>query len=325
MGLFSRGWHLGATPAKSLEEMEFQPDLDWGRMGNPMYMDGLRWEEDKQGLVRTFCTAPAQEETEFDRKAFARAQSADVEIPGRRLRVHAMGSGPDVLLVHGWNSRASHMAVLARFLERKGFRAVVLDAPAHGDSRRLQGEDISSGIEFGRAISAVSRTLSPGFSVVGHSMGAQAAAFVAAGTGLQRDHRIHPRNLVLISSPEGLDRVIENYCRHNGMLGRMETLSAHLEAVFDFKIPDYSIAKAAKDIGSRILVVHDEQDEEIPLSDARRIQEGAPGIRLFLTQGFGHRKILTSRGMFQAVADFLSEGDLPVRAPAEPTPHHRAS
>src|SRR5512133_1516043 len=60
-------------------------------------------------LVEQFCTPSAYEEIEFDRKAFAEAKIEDVKFEERKLRSYSMGKGKNVLLVHGWSSRASHM------------------------------------------------------------------------------------------------------------------------------------------------------------------------------------------------------------------------
>src|SRR5262249_19040364 len=49
------------------------------------------------------------------------------------LRAYAFGTGAQtVLLVHGWNGHAGQMTRFVRPLVANGFRAVLLDLPAHG-------------------------------------------------------------------------------------------------------------------------------------------------------------------------------------------------
>src|SRR5271157_2657553 len=95
-------------------------------------------------LVEQFCTPPRQEDTDFDLKAFADAKNLDIEFEGRILKGYSMGSGKNILLIHGWGSRASHMALLARYLANNGFHVLVFDGPAHGCSRRKGKKDLSS-------------------------------------------------------------------------------------------------------------------------------------------------------------------------------------
>jgi pimeloyl-ACP methyl ester carboxylesterase/RimJ/RimL family protein N-acetyltransferase len=257
-------------------------------------------------LVRRYCTPPPQEETDFDKKAFAAAEALDIPFEDRTLRVYRAGSGKDVLLVHGWSSRASHMAMLARLLQRKGVRTWALDMPAHGDSRRRDREDNASLIEFGRAISHVFGKIGGTPDVIGHSMGALAAAFAAAGTGQLAEYKICPTHLVLMSSPGDMERVVENYCRNRNEPELQERLGRATERAFDFEGRDYELPQAVKNIEAKVLVVHDEEDEEIPLADAMAVKEARPDIELLVTKGLGHRKILTGHEVFKAIAGFLA-------------------
>ena len=257
-------------------------------------------------LVRRYCTPPPQEETDFDKKAFAGAEALDIPFEDRTLRVYRAGSGKDVLLAHGWSSRASHMAMLARILQRKGFRTWALDMPAHGDSRRRDREDNASLIEFGRAISHVFGKIGGAPDVIGHSMGALAAALAAAGTGQLAEYKICPDHLVLMSSPGDMERVVENYCRNRNEPELQERLGRATERAFDFKGRDYELPCAVQDIEAKVLVVHDEEDEEIPLADAMAVKAARPDVELLVTKGLGHRKILAGHEVFKAIAGFLA-------------------
>lgn len=52
-------------------------------------------------LIEQFCTPPQQEDTDYDRKAFSKAQILDIEFENRILRGYSLGKGQNVLLVHG--------------------------------------------------------------------------------------------------------------------------------------------------------------------------------------------------------------------------------
>jgi pimeloyl-ACP methyl ester carboxylesterase len=260
-------------------------------------------------LVEQFCTLPEQEETDYDRKAFSKAQILDIEFENRVLRGYAMGKGQNVLLVHGWGSRASHLALLARYLANNGFHVLIFDGPAHGNSRRMDLEDTSNMFEFGRAISCVAKKFGNIYAVIGHSIGATAAGFTMAGTGLLSGYQFAAEKLILISAPESVSRVIENYCRNRNEMDTMAELTQGLEQAFDFQASDYSLSSALPYLKSKILIVHDEQDREIPVSDALKLQKKDERYTLIVTQGYGHQKILVNRDMYRAVKGFLSTED----------------
>ena len=261
----------------------------------------------RKTLVERFCTPLQQDETDFDRKAFANAQILDIEFENRILKGFSLGTGQNVLLVHGWSSRASHLALLARFLVNNGYHVFLFDGPAHGYSRRNDQKDMSNMFEFGRAISCVANSIGNIYAVIGHSLGATAAAFTMAGTGLLSEYRFAAEKLILISAPESISRIIENYSKSRNEMDLMVDLTQSLEYAFDFKVSDYTLSSALKRLNTGILIIHDEQDEEIPVSDALRLKEAHNGSKLVLTKGSGHQKILMNRDMLHAVKEFLSE------------------
>jgi len=258
-------------------------------------------------LVEQFCTPHQEQETDFDRKVFAEAQVWDFEFENRILKGYSMGKGRDVLLVHGWSSRASHLALLARYLAHNGFHVLVYDGPAHGNSRRKGQKDMSNLFEFGRAISCAAKNKDNTYAVIGHSLGATAAALTMAGLGKLSKYRIAAEKLILISAPECIATIIENYSRSRNEMSAMAELTQSLEHAFDFNVSDYSLSLALKSLNTRVLIIHDEQDEEIPVSEALKLKAATENSKLVFTRGSGHRKILINREMHRAVRDFLLE------------------
>lgn len=256
-------------------------------------------------LVEQFCTPAQQEETDFDKRAFKNAQIIDIEFENRILRGYSMGTGRNILLSHGWGSRASHLAMLARYLVNSGFHVMAFDGPAHGYSRKLEQKDMSNMLEFGRAVSCAAKKMGDIYAVIGHSIGATAAAFSMAGTGLLSGYRFGAEKLVLISAPESVSRAVESFCRDRNEEDKQSELMQSLEQAFHFKESDYRLSLELKNLNSEILIIHDEQDEEIPFSDALGIKEMNQSARLLLTKGSGHRKILLNRDMLHALKEFL--------------------
>jgi hypothetical protein len=53
------------------------------------------------------------------------------------------------------------------------------------------------------------------------------------------------------------------------------------------------------------LFVHDEEDEEFPISDIYGLQKSMPAVKILVTAGSGHQKILANRTMMAGVKEFL--------------------
>jgi len=53
---------------------------------------------------------------------------------GLALQGWALGQGPAVLLVHGWEGASGQFAPMALALAARGLRTVAFDLPAHGSS-----------------------------------------------------------------------------------------------------------------------------------------------------------------------------------------------
>jgi pimeloyl-ACP methyl ester carboxylesterase len=255
-------------------------------------------------LLEQFCTVPSTEETDSDRRLVEGAVVGAVAFDDRTLVTYTWGSGPGVLLGHGWGSRASHMGLIARGLARAGFRAVAFDGPACGRSRAHGGSPLSNGFEFARSLHAVENAAGPFAAVVGHSISAAAAAWASAGLGVLEQHRLRAGSLVLISAPAGINELMENWCRGRGLDWR--ELKRELEREFACDTDRYGLAAALAGTGARVLMIHDEGDEEAPVDAAVAASGARPGIDLVLTKGFGHGRILGAREPLRAILSFLA-------------------
>ncbi len=255
-------------------------------------------------IVRRFCTP--QGAAEDDGGGISGAEAREIPFEGERLAVYSWGQGPNVLLAHGWGSRAGHMALLARILAQAGFRVTAYDAPAHGRSRKTASPNESNLFEYCRALSCVAKTVGPLHAVIGHSIGAAASALTLAGRGLMSSCRFEAERLVLISCPSGVARLIESFCKNAGEPGRTAELTEKLQSAFNFAVGDYAVTDVLGGLAPRIMIVHDEDDADIPVADALGMKEARADAGLFLTKGSGHQRILVNRSMFRAVKDFIS-------------------
>jgi pimeloyl-ACP methyl ester carboxylesterase len=257
-------------------------------------------------LVQRFCTPPSIPFAEFEGKAFTDADKMNFPFDGETLAGYCWGDGKNVLLVHGWGSRASHMAFLGRFLAKAGFRAVAYDAPAHSSADAPLKKTTSNMFEYCRAISAVVKTLGHVYAVVGHSFGAACAAFTAAGISAFGDCKFPVDKLVLMSTPPTLVDVYKSFCRRDGIgIEGLPVLKSTLEAEFGFVSEDYTMEAALQKLSADTLLVHDAEDEEFSVSDIYALQKFMPAAKILVTAGSGHQKILANRKMMARVKEHL--------------------
>lgn len=215
------------------------------------------------------------------------------------------GTGPAVLLVHGWSGRGSQLGAFVSPLLAAGFRVVTFDAPAHGDS---DGDEASL-FSFADAIQAAARRFGPLHGVIAHSMGAAAtAASVRGGLHVPR---------VVFVAPADPSQAIPRFASH---LGLSRATEQHLEDAivrrFGSPIQTVAATELAAGLDTALLVVHDHDDGWVPTADGRAYVDGAGGAWVE-TRGLGHHRVLRDAEVVAHAVRWLSDGvDLTPRAPA---------
>jgi pimeloyl-ACP methyl ester carboxylesterase len=215
------------------------------------------------------------------------------------LAATAWGVGPTVLLAHGWESRGTHWGAFVSPLVGAGFRAVAVDAPAHGDS---PGERTNV-LEFGRALIRVGREIGPLAGIVAHSFGAGATAIALHG-GLAA------RRVALIAGPASLASVIERWGRRYGLTERdIPTFVRLVEREVGEPIEGLDVTRIASGLTTPALIVHDRGDREIPVEDGLSVAAAWPGAKALITERYGHRRILIAGEVVRETVEFLGGQD----------------
>jgi pimeloyl-ACP methyl ester carboxylesterase len=213
------------------------------------------------------------------------------------LPAWSWGDGPAVVLVHGWEGRGSQMGALALGLAADGLRAVAFDAPGHGGARSRLG----SLPQIAAGIAAVVDAVGPVRAVVGHSFGGAAACWaVARGLPVER--------LALISPPFDLDPYVTGFGAALGASPRtIAGLVERIERRFDVDWQEArrpAVAGAGRAPETRVLVVHDREDDETPWAGGAAVARAWPHGEIVTTKGLGHRRILRSAEVVERIARF---------------------
>ena len=213
----------------------------------------------------------------------------EVESLGAAVRGHVWGAGPVVYLVHGWGGRGSQLASFVEPLLSRGFRVVMFDAPAHGDSDPgPAGPGRTHGVEFGKALDAVFARFGPADAVVAHSLGA-ISTYLTLRFGW-----LSTRRLVLLAPMVAAEPLFDQFQRSLGFGARTrKAFDRELEEFVGIPMAEFDATyQAARVDPVPTLVVHDRGDRQTPYADAARLVASLPDARLVTTDGLGHRRIL---------------------------------
>lgn len=216
----------------------------------------------------------------------------------KSIMVYEYGkSDKKVLLVHGWSGRGTQLFKIADALLKEGYSTVSFDAPAHGKSPG----NSSIMLEFIASIFELEKQFGPFEMAIGHSLGGM-AVLNAVKSGFHTD------KIVVIGSGDIVQDIIDDFIKKLQLKPEISIkLRDHFENKYDEAMDNYSAFKAAEAIEKPILVVHDENDYEVPVKAGINIHQHVKNGNLLLTQGLGHRKILGDTNVIQKIIEFSKQ------------------
>lgn len=242
---------------------------------------------------RLLMTPQRHQPKDFEQAARASAEPVTFRFGLSGLRWgHA---GPVVLAMHGWSGRPTQFAGFIAPLLAGGRQVIALDAPAHG---RSPGREAHA-LNFVEAILEAAGEIKGLESVVGHSMGGAAALYAAhLGLPVQR--------VATIGAPASLRRVLARFADWLSLPAPaqhafLDTVNRHVGVDAD----EIDVARFAGEFRFDGLVVHDEDDREVPFAEARAMLDAWPAAQGLSTRGLGHSRILADQGVIDATTRFL--------------------
>jgi len=253
-----------------------------------------------KGIIkRLFFTPSAYKCTPVEKQYLDNGKRFEIFIHGKVVNCWKWGSGPSILLAHGWNGRGIQLHNFIEPLIQRGYSALTYDAPGHGES---QGRT-SSYFEFTDTI----RTLlnSPNGheirGVIAHSLGGSAVV-----NSMEKENL--PLDAVLIAPALRLKEVLYGFFDYVGVpRGLYEILIKEYEDQFGYNMHRDNPANLLREISSKILIVHDKNDPTIPYADSKEISGRFPNIELHTTERLGHRKVLADSSVVNRTMDYFGK------------------
>jgi pimeloyl-ACP methyl ester carboxylesterase len=200
-----------------------------------------------------------------------------------------------VVMLHGAGSRKENQFDIARMLRAGGIASICWDQRGHGDSQGALGASVLDDV------AAIAELLPPGpIALRGSSMG----GFIALMAGARMDVAA----VVAICPATG--ELLARGLREERFSFRADAdgLRPVLESADE--------AAAAATLGERLLLMHAEGDEQVPIAGTRELHAVAPGSRFVAVPGGHHQSIQHDDELIAVVVRFLTRALRPRPATA---------
>ncbi|MFY7810519.1 MAG: alpha/beta fold hydrolase [Flavobacterium sp.] len=222
-----------------------------------------------------------------------------IEIPAieKKIRIFEYGNfEKKVLLVHGWSGRGTQLNKIAEKLNSLGYTCISFDAPAHGKS---EGKSTLM-VEFVACILEIEKKYQIEYAI-GHSLGGM-SVLRAMYEGLK------VKKAVVIGIGDLIEDIVKDFVEKLQLdLKYVQLINDNFEQKFGLKMNDYSSSNSVKNIEEPILIIHDEDDLDIPISCAYSIAKNSKNGFLLVTKKLGHRKILSSEKVIEEIVEFIKK------------------
>jgi pimeloyl-ACP methyl ester carboxylesterase len=236
------------------------------------------------------------------------AQSVRVAASGADLQAYVFPpegawNGASVLLVHGWTSEASFMTAFAEHFRKRGFRVVLFDFPAHGQSL----PERASLIDCAHAVRDVAEALGPIEYVLAHSLGGMAT--LMAGGGGPPMPRAYPfQGYVLVAMPNHFSAVTRTFGQDEGLSpAAQQAYEQRVEAIARRRLVDFTGVNLLRETGLPALLLHSRDDADVAFAEAEEIAAACAGTRLVAFDDLGHRKILYAPPSVRAATAYIAD------------------
>ena len=201
-----------------------------------------------------------------------------------------------ILLVHGWSGRGTQLVKFAEAFVKEGFSIISFDAPAHGKS----SGNTTIMTEFIASIIEIDKQFGPFEAAVGHSLGGM-TLLNAIKKGLKINR------LAIIGSGDKVKDILDDFVKKLELKSEFSShLQQHFEKKYKEPMENYSAHSAAKTVEIPVLVIHDENDYEVPVTTSINIHDNLKNGELLITKHLGHRKILGNPFVIEKTVEFIN-------------------
>lgn len=250
-------------------------------------------------LALRLFTTPINFKTPERELAMAKsAQKKKLTINETGKEIHLLSYGyskKKVLLVHGWAGRSTQLFAFADRLLEMGFMVISFDGPAHGNS---SGKTTNL-LDFLATIKQIDQEYGPFEAAIGHSFGG-ICLYNAVSKFLNL------KTFVSIGAGDKVSDILERFIS-NLKLPRSAyvKLQVFVEKKWGVLVDDFASSTMASKIDIPVLVIHDTEDGDVPVSNAHNIRQNLQNGSLLISHRLGHTKILRDRKIVNRTVEHI--------------------
>ncbi|MGD9385161.1 MAG: alpha/beta hydrolase [Thioalkalispiraceae bacterium] len=254
-----------------------------------------------QLAYRIWISTPRYNETTRERRWRELARSETKNIAGKKIVLYQWGEcqAGYVLVIHGWSGRASQLGGFIKPLNQQRLGVIGFDAPGHGESEG----NTTTIFEIGKVVDEIVKMHGMPKAVISHSFGCIVAAFAIGQYKLAVD------KLVTISSPAGIEYLIDGFARHFKFNERvMSRFHKKLARKFGEGLYEkIAVENNLRDTGIALLAVHDKDDRIVSWQQTEELTSKIPGSQALYTNTLGHRRLLRDKQVIEQVVAFINK------------------
>ena len=226
------------------------------------------------------------------RELLSEAHSFYLEYKQNKIKVFEWGTGPIILLVHGWGGRALQLNSFVKPLVARGFRVVAFDHKGHGESSTryssypeiVRGTDLLT-LYYGKDLHGV----------IAHSIGSNSVFKVS-------EYFERKLKIVAVAPMENFPLWLERMRRRLGIYEKLfARVIGQIETDAELNLLEQCVFNYDKISRHEVLLVHDKLDRINKISASHEIQRHLQDSSLMETENLGHSRILGNQAVVERV------------------------
>ena len=209
-------------------------------------------------------------------------------------------AGDVVLLVHGWDSNAGSMAMIANAFAKKNKRVISFNLPGHAFSKSSHTNLVECKDAFIAVVEFLN--LKAPFSVVAHSFGSAVSTYALSKSNYQVD------KLVLLTNPNKIETIFKDFKNGIGLGNRAykKLLKITHERLGE-SLDSLSVQENLKKIRyNDLLLIHDKFDKVLPYLHSQQVNNEIENARLVTIENIGHYKMLWNPEVIERTVGFVN-------------------
>ena len=233
---------------------------------------------------------------------FALSRSFKVQSHKEPLDCFELGnpSGDVVLIVHGWDSNAGSMSMIAHALAKANKRVISFNLPGHAFSKSSSTNLVECKDAFLSVVDFLN--LKEPFSVVAHSFGSAVSTYALS----KSDYTID--KLVLLTNPNKIETIFKEFKTFINLGNR--AYSKLLKITHDRlgePLSNLSVQENLKKINyQNLLLIHDKHDKVLPYHHSVEVNNEIENAKLITLEHVGHYKMLWNAEVIDRTVGFLN-------------------